>query len=260
MEDLKVAMQGVEELPAYITFKDEDQECDRHFVRKDKYGYTEVTSGTTEPPVTHEIRKHKMADTPSFLAAVKKYMQEGMAIIFLNEDEAIAYFDSDNREEHIRRPLHLSLEYKTLFGPNGGKTFNQKQFLTALEINEHILGTAYSTLPAKVMTIKISKDVHIVSDLDPANIEFTFKAKEGTQSDKFDRFLELEIPIFEGSENVVMVRGELEVIPPSGEGEGFSFSLTNHAHARTIKDAVSSEADDIKEGLDGSWQIFQGDA
>lgn len=249
----------------HFKFTDEETEKERRFVRVSEFGYKEITSASETPPTSHEARTYDVENNDSFVSYIKRHMEADLALISLEASGAMAYFNEKNRKEWVRRKFTLSLEYKKILGAEGSRGFSQKDLLTVIETFPEVFGD--DAIAGNIMLINIKKDVEIESNLDPNNYTFVYKEKTGEQTACLHRFLDLTLPVFEGSNVTHKVKAEFEFKAPTEEGEKFTFTLTNHGHERTIREATEAEIAELKDDLnsdigeaDTQWEIIHGNA
>lgn len=69
--------------------------------------------------------------------------------------------------------------------------------------------------------------------------------------------IKLKLPYFEGSENIIEIDADLEIIIPKNESEKLRFALYDAKSSRTLRDAVNGEVEKIKDSLD-KWMFVNG--
>ncbi|MCK5236921.1 MAG: DUF2303 family protein [Deltaproteobacteria bacterium] len=259
---MHAATEAGDKLPEQFIHTDGEGKA-RLFVRNGKWTYELQKTNEHEPPSKHFGRNHSIIDTEGLAAYMNTFMSDVEAITFINSQGIKAYHNAMNREESAERRFRRSLEYKALLGKDGVETFGQKALLTILETYPEVLNVEGQDpmLTEKVRIICVQKDITLESNLDPDNLSFIYKEKQGEQSGKMPRKIQLEMPIFEGSPHKYIIDIEVELETDNGNIE---FTLINHRHERDIKLAVQDELETLKDVLGElagdttrEWRIYQ---
>lgn len=239
--------------PAHISFNDEAEGQVRNFMR-DGGTYEEVTVARATPPVQHHPVNVDLDTTESLIKYVDDHMDKDKALIVFNSVEVVAFRNHVNREEKAAHSFGMSLEYKTLLGVGGSKDFSQKQLFTALSAILQDVTITPPEMLANISLIKVSKDVSFEGDIDPDSIKARFTNAGGEQVTDIPRFFTANIPIFDGSDYMEVVRVDIDV---DTDGSRIQFTLTNHRHDQTIQNVVDYEGEQLVEKLPG-FNIYMG--
>lgn len=238
----------------HISFKD-GVHGDRHFVRESE-GYKEVTKPLPEPVRIHKDRSYLLTDTESFIKYVEKYGDPKKGIIFCGNNELTMFFDEGSRGEKIHLPFKQSLEVTTYLGTAGKKDFTQKDFVKALETFPDVVEGGNFLLP-NIEWLKIDTEVNFESNIDQRDHVFIYKEKEGSQTARIPRQIILSLPFFERSKHKTVITADLDIERPRSADDKPKFTLVNHRHERTVREAFEAEVEAIRTALK-NWTFIWG--
>lgn len=258
-KELKVGV-GLQEKPEdRLTIIDSELGRERHFTREGA-GYKEITTGSLEPRRKVRDRSYRMNTARSFVDYITEHGDAEKGIIFARERGLQMFFSEASRDQGIVLPFERSLERDTFLGDGNGRSFNQKDFVRALEMfPDCIEQNANGILLAAIEHIDVSVAIEFESNIDPNNFIFSYSEKGGDQTGRIPKKLRISMPYFEGSSVETEVDVELIVEVPKSPGDGLWFVLREPKHKRTLRDALDKEVNSIKGQLP-DWLFVNGNS
>lgn len=232
--------------PPAVTIMDKTY-GERHFILEGER-YVEKTLPPLVPVRCHVDRAYTMHDADSFIAAVNQYGDREKGVVFFDDSGLVMFFDQSSRKERIALPFIPSLEFKSILGDGPGKDFSQKAFLKIIETFPECFSDS-AILMANVQRFEASTAIEFKSDIDPANIVYTFQEKSGIQTGKFPKKLPVRLPYFEGSKDRMTIECDFELVTPKNAEEKPRFKVIDPRHERTKRDAIQKQVETIRASL-----------
>lgn len=197
---------------------------------------------------------YKLDSIESVAALVKAKGSQEHTVIFYNDDTVGVILDDsvmDRPKDYATYAFRLSDElsaWNALFG----RTIDQKSFVSFLKQRKPGEIENVEDLMAKIQNLKIATE--IIGDYqydDNNNFTVMFKTKDGENNITLPSALNLHLPFLYGSNKVIDIEVEMELIKPKSENEKPCFKLGCLKYDQYLKEAVDYEVERLKNMLPG---------